>query len=186
MKKFLNVASAVSFYSILMMLSPTSEASTVDYTFNGMINSGPLVYENFNGSFSFDDLLLDTNLDDQTLELTALSLNFHGATYDLSTQFDPIYQAAVANFAYGDFTGVSYVSDIIDDRPTASLVNDTFGPYLSYTPSLDGQLGSGLSTSISYNNITPSSVPVPAAIWLFGSGLAGFGVISRRKRQLAL
>lgn len=186
MKNFLKVTSTVTFCSALLMLSPASEASTIEYNFTGVINTGSLEYENFNGSFSFDNLLLDTNLDDQIINLSALSLSFHGAIYDLSTQFDPLSQAAAANFAYGDFIGVSYVSNIINDSPTVSLVTDTYDPYLSYTPSLDDQFGSGVSTDISYNNITPSSVPVPAAIWLFGSGLAGFGVISRRKRQLAL
>jgi hypothetical protein len=36
-------------------------------------------------------------------------------------------------------------------------------------------------------NTTPftvSAVPVPAAVWLFGSALAGFGVINRRKNQV--
>ena len=35
-------------------------------------------------------------------------------------------------------------------------------------------------------NFTVSAVPVPAAVWLFGSALAGFGVINRRKRQITL
>lgn len=33
--------------------------------------------------------------------------------------------------------------------------------------------------------LTPNAVPVPAAVWLFGSALAGFGVIGRRKRSAA-
>ncbi|MBS1214056.1 MAG: hypothetical protein H6R26_2673 [Proteobacteria bacterium] len=31
----------------------------------------------------------------------------------------------------------------------------------------------------------PSAVPVPAAVWLFGSALAGMGIIGRRKQQAA-
>jgi hypothetical protein len=31
-----------------------------------------------------------------------------------------------------------------------------------------------------------TAVPVPAAVWLFGSALAGLGVINRRKRQNTL
>ncbi len=35
--------------------------------------------------------------------------------------------------------------------------------------------------SQSYSTFAPTSVPVPAAVWLFGSGLAGFIGFSRRK-----
>lgn len=31
-------------------------------------------------------------------------------------------------------------------------------------------------------NVTPSAVPVPAAAWLFGSGLLGLAAVAKRKR----
>ncbi len=38
-------------------------------------------------------------------------------------------------------------------------------------------------TSISATNTTVSAVPVPAAAWLFGSGLLGLVGVARRRRQ---
>ena len=42
-----------------------------------------------------------------------------------------------------------------------------------------------LNFSVSGDTITVTSVPAPAAIWLFGSALAGFGVFGRKKSALA-
>ncbi len=42
-----------------------------------------------------------------------------------------------------------------------------------------------LNFSVSGDTITVTSVPVPAAIWLFGSALVGFGVFGRKKSGLA-
>ena len=42
-----------------------------------------------------------------------------------------------------------------------------------------------MNFSVSGNTITVSSVPVPAAVWLFGSAVAGFGVFSRKKNGSA-
>ena len=36
--------------------------------------------------------------------------------------------------------------------------------------------------SIAYDNFTITAVPVPAAVWLFGSGLIGLVGIARRKK----
>lgn len=41
--------------------------------------------------------------------------------------------------------------------------------------------GNTLPSNIATATITPSAVPVPAAVWLFGSGLIGLLGISRRK-----
>jgi hypothetical protein len=41
-----------------------------------------------------------------------------------------------------------------------------------------------LNFNVSGNTITVSAVPVPAAVWLFGSALAGFGAFSRKKTGL--
>jgi len=48
-------------------------------------------------------------------------------------------------------------------------------------PMVDGPFV-GFNANFNINGITPTSVPVPAAVWLFGSGLLGLtGVACRRK-----
>jgi hypothetical protein len=43
----------------------------------------------------------------------------------------------------------------------------------------------GLTLTYTYDPAEVSSTPLPAAIWLFGSGVAGFAAISRRRRRSA-
>ena len=40
-----------------------------------------------------------------------------------------------------------------------------------------------LKTQLGMHGIDISAVPVPAAAWLFGSGLIGLAVVARRKAQ---
>ena len=45
--------------------------------------------------------------------------------------------------------------------------------------------GASLTTLFSLNGLTVSSVPVPAAAWLFGSGLLGLSGFARRRKRAA-
>ncbi len=68
-------------------------------------------------------------------------------------------------------------------------MNNPFGTYLS-----DGFNGNGANNSENIGNFTlhytnatliPTATPVPAAVWLFGSGLAGLIATRRKKASLA-
>lgn len=43
----------------------------------------------------------------------------------------------------------------------------------------------GFNANFNLQGITPSAVPVPAAVWLLGSGLVGLAGVARRKRTVA-
>jgi hypothetical protein len=65
----------------------------------------------------------------------------------------------------------------------ASLPND----YKVFLQADDYDSGSGVSigtvlTSFDQNSVSVSSVPIPAAVWLFGSGLIGLIGVARRKK----
>jgi len=49
---------------------------------------------------------------------------------------------------------------------------------------VDTSNGAYATTIPNTTNFTVAAVPVPAAVWLFGSAMAGLGVINRRKNQL--
>lgn len=195
MKKFLKVASAVSFCSALMMLSPISEASIISYNydFDGVADSyGSLpgsLLSTGSFSFSYDDSAgsLSSRTGEVKINLSAISFNFNSKTYNLTTKFATATPEAI--FMNGEFQGVNYVSETLANQTTVSLISDT-SPYFAYDQyNMAYEVTGGGYGDITYVDITPaapSAVPVPAAIWLFGSGLAGFGMISRRKRQLAL
>jgi hypothetical protein len=66
--------------------------------------------------------------------------------------------------------------------------NDNFSPPTGFVnPILDHAdykvtfSSDTLHFALSGNTITVTAVPVPAALWLFGSALAGMGIIGRRK-----
>lgn len=48
-----------------------------------------------------------------------------------------------------------------------------------------GLLGANTSTVVGSFNLAPSAVPVPAAVWLFGSGLIGLLGVTRKKSAVA-
>lgn len=71
---------------------------------------------------------------------------------------------------------------------TAGTVGNPFGAGIStfdIISSNNGKIGSALTTSNPTNTGSPnaSTVPIPAAVWLFGSALVGMVSTGRRKRQ---
>lgn len=84
--------------------------------------------------------------------------------------------AASSSFTFGtDGSGLAYV--------TLNLVGLQNGTYLIYNGGSDYNSSSGKTTGGQTLTATVGSapVPVPAAVWLFGSALAGLIGVSRRK-----
>ncbi|BAN36632.1 hypothetical protein SCD_n02833 [Sulfuricella denitrificans skB26] len=79
--------------------------------------------------------------------------------------------------------GFAFGEDLADGRHTLWMANDndfdtaTSGDNKFYVFAIDANT---LST-FQAQNITPSAVPVPAAAWLFGSGLLGLAGFARRR-----
>lgn len=79
-------------------------------------------------------------------------------------------------------TGVNYLThdgtvDSVNGLTFYALANQTYSIYLG-----GAGVGNWSQNLADYKlNITTSAVPVPAAVWLFGSALAGMGIIGRRK-----
>ncbi|RDH86144.1 MAG: hypothetical protein DIZ80_01355 [endosymbiont of Galathealinum brachiosum] len=70
-----------------------------------------------------------------------------------------------------DTDGASIIGD--DGIGGSSMDN---GPFSGFNMNFD-------MTSVTMTDYTPSAVPVPAAIWLFGSGLVGLVGFARRKKK---
>ena len=93
----------------------------------------------------------------------------------------PIGPAPVATTTWNTTTvpGAGMGSAVSGQLP---LIADTIGgspmiagPFTGYNANFD-------ITSITVTSIVPAAVPVPAAVWLFGSGLLGLVGIARRKK----
>jgi len=82
------------------------------------------------------------------------------------------------DFAWGGTTGIDVVMvwDIVGNTYTSSDWNSSGTPGAGM---LDGPFG-GFSANFNMT-AAPSAVPVPAAVWLFGSGLLGLVGVARRK-----
>jgi hypothetical protein len=48
----------------------------------------------------------------------------------------------------------------------------------------DGKTGSNYAWAVHSGDVSASVVPVPAAVWLFGSGLLGLIGMARRKKEV--
>ena len=78
-----------------------------------------------------------------------------------------------------------YGSSVNIGEDVGGLSAETQYTSLSYTSSLPSSLGGMLSYTdnvFNYYVTTTSAVPVPAAAWLFGSGLLGLVGVARRKK----
>ena len=67
----------------------------------------------------------------------------------------------------------------VSDGPLSSgPVNTSIGTHLVFDLSAGDQ-----ASFTSHFEVVPTVVPVPAAVWLFGSGLFGLGALARRRRS---
>lgn len=153
-----------------LLLAGTSMAATVPYTFEVNIDSGPLIGNSYSGSFSYDDsdplgLFGDRPLLD-------FEFTFEGASYVL---VDDLFGPAAFFSPADEFLGVEYSASStgyeIAFTPGFGSITEVFFGYTDLN-TFDGGFG----------DITYSVVPVPAAVWLFGSGLIGLLGFARRKK----
>ena len=131
-----------------------------------------------------------------------LDLDFTGRTG--TAQFFPQYAGAAWNIdnstkitGTGVYEGFTTGADSNTDPVSGTVALTLTGTNLAATASgFAGQLvsvGNVGSAWTSFDgtpysevyNITVTPVPVPAAVWLFGSGLVGLAGIARRRRQSA-
>lgn len=142
------------------------QAAQVAYTFDILIDSGPLQPNSYSGSFAYD-----TN----TFNLTSFSFSFEGTQYDASDDSE-----AKAIFDNGVFLGLEYN---IDTQPVFSFVpgfSEISEAFFSYD--LVPGTGLGGTGSLTFTRVVkPETSAVPGPLPLLGAA-ACFGY-SRRLRQ---
>ncbi len=86
-----------------------------------------------------------------------------------STQFDSTSGTPVITSSFGDLA-----------------VNGPYGIFLFFVDGLEAyDLDDGDPFIDYFGPYDVTTVPIPAAIWLFGSALAGFGMITRKRKKAA-
>ena len=102
-----------------------------------------------------------------------LILTFSGGGFDLTDIIGFILSAGANSLDLTDSSGASLLLNTDGDH-SLSLLNVT-----SVVFSVSGTAANWDSFIV---NTTPSSVPVPAAVWLFSSGLIGLVGVAKRKK----
>ena len=198
----------------LLWVSGQVSAIPVDYSFNGEINNNNITecYEDicgeFTGILTIDNeqtgtsLLIDPYDDIYLYEIASLSITFSdgfefiGASYmELNAVSDP-YGAPVQDVALWafdanglvivefsfHFTEIAFetndISQILNALTSDTLIDRSHVNIGYYYPECRDH--SGCNGDIS----SLTEVPVPAAVWLFGSGLMGLIGLARRKPRV--
>lgn len=155
--------------ALLSVSVPAAQATVLDYSFNGMLDSGFYTGTTYFGYFSFDNVGLSYS-GTEWLPVSNLSLNLFGNSYD-ETDAD-VGSVAEVGYLDGVFLGLSF--SVSSSDPQFSVIPgtvDASDAYLGY----DTVLGLSGAGSIAYN-----LVPEPATVPLM---LAGFAAVSLRNRS---
>jgi len=67
------------------------------------------------------------------------------------------------------------------DSPPGIVVEDSFPEFVGTWSATDGETGNVVSGSVGFSGLEPSVVPIPATVWLFGSGLLGLSGLKKKK-----
>ena len=176
--KYLSLAMAVG----LAMSAPVVNAALYNFTQTGFEEGASI-----SGSFEASDLNADEIVQGGSLnsiqEISAFTLSFSGNSI-----------APAFTHTFSDLTVLNYrpAKSFLGDQNPEGLATNWFGTtgfaYVSGTAAAASQGGfvtnlatEGFSQSPNLITVTPAAVPVPGAVWLFGSALAGFIGAARRK-----
>ncbi len=121
--------------------------------------------------------------DGSRFSLVQLSLFEHA--FEFGECCWPVATADIVGYR-ADGSTVSIIN--IDSSSADGLVSfDSAWTDLTYVAIVDRDIGADPSNAVvlNVNSVTVAVVPVPAALWLFGSGLAGLGWRMRRRRSSA-
>jgi hypothetical protein len=122
-----------------------------------------------------------------------LEASINAAGFDFITEFTLDAAAGTLDTAFGSFfdtvPGTSFTLFTLDfvanPPPATSLLDIGFVTGAGNWANFDGSSIADIDVTYLGASVTVEAVPVPAAVWLFGSGLIGLVGVARRKTQLA-
>lgn len=172
---------------LLLAVGMSLSVSSVNaglYTFSQVgFEEGAYVTGSFEGTDLNDDGVISFGSLAPAQELTAFSLSFSGNT--IASAFTHGL-SDITFFGYGLDTNPETLGDDLAEGLATRWFNATDYTYVSGLAP-NAQYGGGIvnwASGLDTNSdhlISVNAVPVPGAIWLFGSALAGFLSMKRRK-----
>lgn len=197
-------------FAILTMFSSMSHAVIVNFSGDiPFFNPGPFTYgQSFTGSFTLDESIIATPttnrfvgaVDNFTLNVAGNIFTGENGDANQLVGGDDILLITIGGVSNigsvsgqigGNlFTGFSFDLRGVDlfSAPSIlanNLVTSDFN-YVSYVFGFGSSSNStiGRGNTITSLNFTPSSVPVPSTVWLFGTAILGLIGFGRRKKLL--
>lgn len=170
-----------------LTLCTTANAVSISTDFTATVDSGTFLGTIGTGTITYDDtdiLGVGNEAINLNTALNFLTFNVFGQDFAGSDDIDFEFGTfPLVNFFDGLITSINYVvNELSTSNPTA--INQAGVLSFSIFTLELGDLG-GLSGVLNIEEGSISPVPVPAAAWLFGSGLiALFGFSRRRKSQI--
>jgi len=174
-------------FGLALLISSQAQAAIVQFTLSGEItfatDGNPFALstgDTISASGFFDDT---TFTDGTTPGITLIDFSTTSNNMEIIvgntfyTDADDEFGGGIMFFNNGIIDGLTYLSVTFDKNAFDSA--DTFG---FYETDFGGTGIAGNWDASSYTAV--SAVPVPAAVWLFSTGLLSLGVFSRRKRIL--
>jgi len=175
---FLSDFGAASATGSISVIDPAVSMSILDSITQSSTSSGSA-----SNGFAFTDALTDLDIDVDNFSGQALTFSF-----DFSAMTDAVTSAVFPGTASANATvdmlddlgyfNILAIADAIDGNP-ATGTGDLIGSVQFVLLDGESNLISGFVDSFG----SAEAVPVPAAVWLFGSGLIGLIGIARRKIQ---
>lgn len=125
-------------------------------------------------------------------DLNTMSWNGTGGNTGVDTSGTATYNPVAGTVNSGDMNSVNFAGAVNSALEFYNIFNTTSGrTSTSNVTQYSNAQGAGFWFLSSTGDLTwnvpiaaTSAVPLPAAVWLFASGLAGLGAISRRRRLI--
>jgi len=168
-----------------VLLSTFVNAATIEATNMADADGVNFSFENY-----FNVSLTANNISDATTDPATNTSIFE--TFTLTSVFNSTTSLYEGSLSIGSLLTADFSNLVVNENPAGG--NDFFAN-LSYTGGSlmgslsDGTLSGGYTTDLFTGNVLVlatvtevQAVPVPAAVWLFGSGLIGLVGIARRKK----
>ena len=164
----------------VLALGPVSAFATVVENFTAIVvGDDPFTGNNYFGSFSYDETVL-TGVGFEELDpvfgAVTVDFTFEGQAFDETNEVD-FNAFPILAFLDGVPNDIQYM--LVEGLSGVDFNDPTVREVL-----LEGALvpdGTGGFTADAFVTV----IPVPAAVWLFGSGLLGLVGIARRKKAAA-
>jgi len=168
-----------------------AQAALVDFSWTGVFEDSPVAGTDFNYLLgktvtitgTFDDSVFWNPGVAGTVSFSSGSTNTFTIAFDsyIFSNSDEV-SYSLGTYPYIDInTTIDYVYLIFQSKKYGNTILSFTDSDFYFRHLLNGSEVAGIMDDTSFI-MTPVTVPIPAAIWLFGSGLLGLIGISRRKK----